>query len=138
MPRTVPIVRPLPNVTNHVQQPEPVRREAPDRRRTIEPVTSKVLPRELALPDVREMASLGLEFVAPGKLAVVGASPRRKLPLGLSRQALAGPPRVSRRVGVRHVHNGMVHTVSDAALGPVRMPPVCSEAELPPLRPVAE
>src|SRR5204863_5533929 len=104
----VPIRRPFPDVAGHVVEAVAVRRERADRRGPLEAVLEQVLPRELALPEVRVRLAARRELVAPAILRAVEAAARGELPLGFARQLLAGPPRVGLRVLERDVHDGVI------------------------------
>src|SRR3954468_11752201 len=96
--------RPLPHVPRHVVEAVAVRRERPDRGRTLKPVELQVLPRELALPGVRHRLAVGEVLVAPGERRALEAAAGRELPLGFGRQLLAGPLGMRLRVdSVRRV-----------------------------------
>src|SRR5215510_2417517 len=65
MPRRIEIARPFPDVAGDVMQAVTVWREGPDGGRALVLVEQQVLPRELALPRVRKLATLRGELVAP-------------------------------------------------------------------------
>src|SRR5207249_6049753 len=61
-----PIGGPFPDIARHIEQPVAVCRKDADRRGPLETVSTKVLPREIALPGVRHLAASRGELVAPG------------------------------------------------------------------------
>src|SRR5262245_44798783 len=87
----IPIDRPLPDVTGHVEQAVPVWRERSHRSRPLIPVFAKVLPGKFTLPRIRHPAAFWLVLVTPAKLRSVQAAARGKFPFGFRWQALAGP-----------------------------------------------
>src|SRR5438034_11224043 len=84
------------------------------------------------------MSALGLEFITPREIGVLDSTPTGKFPFRFGREPFARPFGERGRVAVRHMHDGMFHELRDAAVRPVRMPPVGAEPEFPPLAPVAK
>ena len=133
MPWGVPVARPLPDVSRHVDQAVAVGRERADRRCAFIPVGLDVLPWELALPEVRHRTPARHQLSAPGVLGPFEPSARRHLPLGFGRERCARPHGVRLGVSVGDVHHRMAALILDGGTGPVRVAPVCAEDELPPV-----
>src|SRR5688500_16308363 len=88
----VPVGGPIPDIAGHVVQPVAVRREGSDwSRRAVASIRS---PREIAVPEIGETVVCGFRLVTPGEHRLIKAASCRCFPLGLSRQAAAGPARV--------------------------------------------
>ena len=138
VPGRVPVGGPFPDVADHVVEAVAVRRERRDRRGAFEAVLVMVLARKFALPGVGHVLAAGRELVAPGVVGAVEPAARREFPFGFGRQLLAGPARVSERVGERHVHDRMIVEALEVALGSVRMAPIGALGERPPLAEVAQ
>ena len=136
--RRIEIGGPFPDIADHVVDAVAVRRKCGHRRSALEAVLVVVLVRKLALPGVRHVLAARRELVAPREFRAVEPAARGELPLGFGRQFLAGPLRVSLRIGEGHMHDRMIVERVDVALRPVRMPPVRAPGELPPLAPVAQ
>src|SRR3954451_16124004 len=100
----IPVVGPLPRVADHVEQPEAIWRISADRRGAFEAIADEVLPWELPLPNIGEVAPLRLELVTPGELRVFGTAPGGIFPLRFGRQALAGPRGIGGGVVVGDMH----------------------------------
>src|SRR5215207_10432081 len=66
----VPVGRPFPDIADHVVDAMAVRRERSDRRRALEAVAVRVLPRKLTLPGVGHVTAVRRQLVAP---CVIGA-----------------------------------------------------------------
>ena len=79
------------------------------------------------------MLVVGRLVVAPDVGLVVQAAAGRELPLGLGRQALAGPLGIGDRIEPGDVNDGMIVLALDAAARPFGMPPVGAGRPLPPL-----
>src|SRR3954454_8565439 len=69
----VPIRRPFPHIADHIEESIAVGRKRSDRRGAFVTVGAKVLPRELAVPEVGHGAPAGHRFVAPRKLHTLQA-----------------------------------------------------------------
>ena len=134
----VPVGRPLPDVSDHVVNAIAVRRKSRNRRGAIKTIGAEILLREFALPGVGKVLASGRELVAPGIFSLVQSAARREFPFRLGRQILAGPSCVGERVGIGDVHHRMFVERVDVAFRSIRMPPVSTLHELPPLAPVAE
>src|SRR5215472_7580435 len=115
MPGAEPVGGPFPDISCHVEEPMTVWRKGADRRSSLEAVGAEVLPREFALPGVCHLAVFRRQFIAPDKLGAVQSAARRKLPLGLGRQRLTRPVRVSRCVLECDLDDGMVEAGRDRA-----------------------
>ena len=127
---------PLPHIADHVENPIAVRRVRHDRRGALVAVQRQVLERKRPLPGVGHLFSARREFLAPGVFGAIEAAARRELPLGLGRQFLARPARISLRIAVGHVHDRMIVEPADRAARPIGPPPIGAELEPPPLRPI--
>jgi hypothetical protein len=101
-------------------------------------ILGKVLPREFALPGVRQMPSTRREFIAPGIFAVAAGTTRRPFPFGFGRQLPACPAGIRLDVGVGHVHHRMILATVQRTARPLRMSPVGARHELPPLVHIAQ
>ncbi len=138
MPGGVPVGGPLPDVAGHVEQPEVVGRERTDGSGAGEPVGLRVAPREITLPEVRQVAPVGHGVVAPHEGAAVHSPTGRVLPLGLGRQLLARPRRVRLGVLERDMHHGVIATFADRGTRPLRTAPRRTGRPCPPLAEVAQ
>src|SRR4051812_10957462 len=85
--RPIPVGAPLPDVTRHVDQPVPIRRERAHRGGGPEPVGQSVLIGKVALPVIHLPLSTGEQFIAPHVLFAVESAPRGEFPFRLSRQS---------------------------------------------------
>ena len=129
----VQLVRPFPDIADHVVEAEPVRLKTSRRRRTGVPVRHAVRLREPALPDIAgEIASIIRLVIAPRKPHIAEPATRRMLPLGLARQPPADPRRIAGRIIPRHMHNRMIgvpgrirrsRSVDVTPVGPADTPP---------------
>ena len=138
MARGPEIRRPLPDIADHVVDAVAIRRERLDRRRALITIERLVLVRKRPLPGVGHLFSRGRQFIAPGEFRPLETAARRVLPLGLGRQFLARPTRVSLRVAIGDMHDRVVVEPADRTARPVRPAPVGAEFEPPPLRPIVE
>src|SRR3954453_6292920 len=124
VPAGPPVVGPLPHVAGHVEQPEPVGREAAHGCGPPEAALAGAPPGEVRpVPGVGLQLPAGPGLVSPGVRRAVEAAARGVLPLGLGRQGGAGPGGVGRGVLVGHVHHRMVKELVDRALRAARVPP---------------
>ncbi len=101
-------------------------------------VFGQVLPRKFALPGIGPVHAIRRQFRAPGVFAVAAIAARGELPLRFGRQGLAGPARVGLDIGVGDVHDRVVVAAFQRAVRTLRMPPVGTGDELPPLVMVAQ
>ena len=84
------------------------------------------------------MTIVGRELVAPSEFGAVLSAPCGKFPLRFRRQILAGPFRISERVGIGDVYDRMTAERIDIALGPVGMAPIRALEQRPPLAPITQ
>src|SRR5438094_6247163 len=78
------------------------------------------------------------QFMAPRELGLIQSAAGRILPLGLSRQLLAGPSGVGFGVSVGDVHNGMIVETANRTALAVGPTPVGTELEAPPVREITK
>src|SRR5262245_18224054 len=128
----VEVTRPFPDVTRHVEEAITVGWKGADRRRAFEPVGSKILPGEFALPGIGHHAARRHEFVTPGKACPLEPTPCSELPFGFRRQLLSDPRREGERVFVRDLNDGMTSAPPTVALDSGRAPPVRARHPRPP------
>src|SRR5262249_30712753 len=120
----VPIGAPFPNVAANVEQAVSVGRIRGHGRGSTITVALTVADRKPALPDVRLPLAPGFQFVAPAVRLPIDFPTGRKFPLGLSRQALAGPIAVGFGVVPGDVYRRMVFAPLEVAVGAIGMSPV--------------
>src|SRR5262249_28966232 len=104
----VPVAGPFPDIADHVVQAIAIGRESCHRRGARKTILAAVLMREVALPDVGHVLATRRQLVAPGELRAIQARARGKFPFRLGWQVLAGPARISERIGIGAVHNRMM------------------------------
>ena len=132
----IPVAGPFPDIADHVEKAIAIGRIAPHRRGPFKAILGGVLEGKGALPGIGHVATIGGEFVPPGEFGALQPAPRGIFPLGLRRQALARPARIGQRIGIGHMHHGMVVEPPDGRIRPKGMAPVRAEPEAPPLAPV--
>src|SRR5690242_2954356 len=132
MPGGPPVGGPLPDVADHVVDAVAVRRKGRDRRGALESILAEIPDGEIALPCVRHVLAAGRKRIAPGIFLAVETAARREFPLGFRRQILVRPLRVSERIAVRHMNDGVIVEPLDVALGPIGSAPVGVLHETPP------
>ncbi len=138
VPRPEEVTGPLPHVASHVEQAVAVGRERAGRRGALEAIKEQVLPGELALPGVGQVAAIGREFVTPHVDRAVEATAGGELPLSFRRQRLARPGRVGLGVGIRNVSDRVPVPAPYIAIGTLGMPPARAGHVRPPLTEVAQ
>src|SRR5690348_11190405 len=94
--------------------------------------------RKLSLPEIGRRVSIARRFVSPNVRLARQPAARGEFPFGLSRQALAGPPRVGGRIIPRDVDDRVIVFSIKIAVGTVGLPPVGAGRPTPPLRIIAE
>src|SRR5262249_18603318 len=67
MPIGPPVVGPLPDIADHVEQAVAVRREGAHGGGPLEPVRGEIFDWKPSLPGVRHRLSIGVEFITPGE-----------------------------------------------------------------------
>src|SRR4051794_38539970 len=90
-----PVGRPLPDIADHVEQAVAVGGKGANWGGSRVAVERQVLMREGSLPGVGHVASIGRQFIAPGKLGAVETAARSIFPFGFRRQRLTRPGGVS-------------------------------------------
>jgi hypothetical protein len=114
----VPVVGPLPDIADHVEQAVAVRREGTHRRGALKAIQAAVVVGELPLKGVGHRPAAGVELLAPGELRILEAAAGGPLPLRFAGEGLAGPGGVGQGILVRHMNHGMMVTPLDRAAGP--------------------
>ena len=92
------ITAPLPDISDHGEQAETVRRKGTRGRRCGVAILSEINIREHALPNVAHMVTLGEHVVAPWIALLFKAAARAVFPFGLCRKPMAGPFAIRVRV----------------------------------------
>src|SRR5215475_2559922 len=130
--RSIPIGRPLPDVADHVVEAVTVGLEAADRRGPGVAVLVAVVDGEDALPAVGDRLALGIEGARPIILAIATAA-RGEFPLRLGRQLTPAPARISERILVGDMHDGMIVLARNRTAGTGRLTPIGAGHVLEPL-----
>src|SRR5215469_15642658 len=138
MTRRIPVDRPFPDITNHVEQTVAIGRELPDWCGPLITVRRQVLPGKLALPSVGHMLAARSEFLAPGVGRAIQPSARGKLPLSLGRQFFANPLCIGFSILVGDMDHRMLRAAFDRTLAAFRMPPVRTWNIRPPIKVIAQ
>ncbi len=136
--RQEPVAAPLPDVAGHVVQAVAVGRERLHRRRALVSIFRRIFIREVALEVVALRMVFVERFVAPDVLLAFQAAARRALPLGLGRQAFAGPFGIGDGVVPGNLYDGVVVPAVDGAARSFRVAPVGPGLPLPPLMHVVQ
>mmetsp|Transcript_23202 Transcript_23202/g.78360 ORF Transcript_23202/g.78360 Transcript_23202/m.78360 type:complete len:225 (+) Transcript_23202:66-740(+) len=130
---SLPTVRPLPDVANHVVHPKRVWRIRVRRRRPDEAVVLGILLWEIALPRVKPLRKVPVRG-APRERLVVEAAARGHLPLGFRRESSLGPLAVSSGVVPADMNSRVRHPAAHGGVGPLWLAPICADDAEPPWR----
>src|SRR5262249_28244986 len=103
----VPVARPLPHIADHVEEPVAVRGKAADRRGACIAVLFGIVDGKDALPGIGDGLAILVVGLAP-ILAVIFAAARGIFPLSLGGKLTPEPMRVSQRILISDMDNGMV------------------------------
>src|SRR5215469_7292965 len=136
--RSIPIAGPLPNVSCHVIQAIAIRRKLLDRRDPHIAVFPTIGFRKMALECVGHPFAVRPERRTPRKRLARKSAPGRRLPLGLSGQALSRPVRIGERILVCDVNNGILSPSFQIADRSFWMSPVRPFDVRPPLQIIVE
>src|SRR3546814_6015564 len=102
-----PVLRPFPDIADHVEEAEAVGREMADRRRAVPAVEALIGEGEQPLQVIRQHRPAGGQFVAPGIVGAIEAAARGIFPFGLGRQRLSGPGGIGLGIGIGDMDDRM-------------------------------
>src|ERR1700692_348099 len=132
----IPIGGPLPDIADHVEKTEIVRRKSLDRRSARVSIAGEIFARKCALPDVCHVLAARCQLVSPCEFRPVKPAARCELPFSLGRQCLAGPFGVGFDIPIGDVDDGMVVEPADIAARAVGPTQIRAELGCPPFAPV--
>jgi hypothetical protein len=130
---TIPVGGPLPDVTGHVVKAVPVGRERSHGRGRVESIVVRVFVWKVPLKSIRHVLPIRTERVAPNERFSSEAATGGELPLRFGGKTLAGPLCVSESVVIGDVDDRVIFLAFDAAVGAIRMSPICPLHIAPPL-----
>src|SRR4029453_10946243 len=107
MPRLIGGCRPLPDIADHVDEPETIGRERPDRRGSDPTGSAGVVVREMALPGIGHQLAIRPDLLTPGVRRSAARS-RGVLPLRLARKPPTRPARVGLRIVIRNLNHRVI------------------------------
>ena len=136
--RPVPIAAPFPDVAGHVVETITVGRKALDRCNSGKPVFARIFHWKFSLPGVGHPFPVRPEFVSPDICFSRQTTARGKFEFRFGGQTFPGPFGVCFGVGIGDLDDGIFFLSLNIAIGPERMPPVCSRDVGPPLKIIVE